>query len=194
MIQVVSSRNTTLIDYESDFNAKEGSYRELDEYFEGKVWIDNDTLSYVDFQDFGVFEVSINTSLSDPKVIGISAIVNEVFDTSVDIAINTKVFAKDRNDKFHFLANERVLEAIYKPSSSSYLPPDDFCLSSNEVEDPGRECDISYFVKVLAFNRPSSLQRLLVSLQQAIYLDYNITLDIFVDYNRTVEVRNYINL
>jgi hypothetical protein len=51
----------------------------------------------------------------------------------------------------------------------------------NKNEKNSSDFMMTYSIKVLAYNRPHSLQRLLVSLLNAKYLSFNISIDILVD-------------
>ena len=170
---------------------------------------------------------------------------------TVDMGVNTSVFAFDRGGRHHIAANEHVLRLKRLNPIDKAIVTEDFidynnlnCGSQRSGSDKSKENKndgidnyrsdtalygqhsktiaksretnetnennenppnlpnqinlshppnppdlvMRYTVKVLAYNRPVSLGRLLASLLRADYLGQNVSMDILIDGNRTEEV------
>ena len=177
-----------------------------DALFGTRLWVGVDPPTYVPFKNIGILDMT--TGSGGSRLLSLTGSVEQSnVAVSVDVAKNTDVFANDRGHQYHFLANEHVLQTRLDDSvgalevercpqhnESVGEPLFNVCVEDNVanganqsryVEPADEAVAMSYVIKVLAFNRPSSLKRLLVSLYAAEYLNYSVPLEIIVDGNRT---------
>lgn len=144
---------------------------------------------YIPIESFGTFDLHISDNDNALDVIGravgmtVSRHGARFPYFSVDVAIDRQYFAIDRNGKYHYEANDRVLQ--YRLSSPQILTS---AISyQNEVlftNDTVVNSDLQFKIKILAFKRLYSLQRLLQSLLNADYMNTVIDMEIFVDGGR----------
>jgi hypothetical protein len=98
---------------------------------------------------------------------------NATLRDTIDVIENRNDFSVDRGGLFHDIANRQAIE-FYESSRNPFQQRRDFDLSG-----------ITIAVKVLAYNRPASLLRLLVSLDKAYYPESSqVDLEIKIDGRR----------
>jgi hypothetical protein len=145
------------------------------------IWVESDPPSYVDFSMAGIVELSLN---SNKTITSITATIkNTNIIVSVDVGLFRQNFGSDSKDSNFVEANERVLK-LKRTNRISEININlmNESLYSNSIL-------ISYHIKVLTYNRPKSLGRLLRSLNEAEYIDHNnITLEILIDGAKTKSV------
>lgn len=174
--------------------------------FDTRLWVGVDPPTYVPFKNIGILDMT--TGLRGSRLLSLTGSVEQSnVAVSVDVAKNSDVFANDRGHQFHFLANEHVLQTRLEDSVDglevercprhgeglsqplfNVCVEDGVAVGANQSSYGGpanQVVSMSYVIKVLAFNRPSSLRRLLASLHAAEYLNYSVPLEIIVDGNRT---------
>ena len=180
----------------------------VDALFDTRLWVGVDPPTYVPFKNIGILDMT--TVLGGSRLLSLTGSVEQSnVAVSVDVAKNSDIFASDRGHRYHFLANEHVLQTRLDDSvdgleverCTRHDQGDDQQLFNACLEDDvaaganqsryGEPVDqavaMSYVIKVLAFNRPSSLKRLLTSLHAAEYLNLSVPLEIIVDGNRTAD-------
>lgn len=146
----------------------------------GKLWMSADPPSFIHFQSMGVFD--LNLSYDSPVVISMMPILDDSnIDMSVDIGINRSVFS------FDFGGNETLIAMAHANVIESLIDIPKGFSNYQVTEETPSSFKIRYFIKVLAFNRPVSLRRLLLSLSMADYGNETVSLDILIDGNRTFD-------
>ena len=186
----------------------EGKSSSGDAPFDTRLWIGVDPPTYVPFKNIGILDMT--TGSGGSRLLSLTGSVEQSnVAVSVDVAKNRDVFANDRGHRYHFLANEHVLqtrlgdsvgglelERCPRHDEGGDQPLFNVCVEDgvatganhSRYDGPADEIvAMSYVIKVLAFNRPSSLKRLLASLHAAEYLNYSVPLEIIVDGNRTYD-------
>eukprot|EP01032_Pedospumella_encystans_P010486 gene10486-12250_t len=151
-----------------------------------KLHIDNHPPSYLDASP-AVFGV-LNMALIRKNTIAPYTLVtrSDAVSVSVDVGYYRDVFSMDRDNKFLAEANEYVLQTIRESNlvGKKATSPDEAA-----SRPTGDELQMTYSIRIITYNRPRSLQRLLASLLAADYAGYaNITLHIAVDASKTQEV------
>jgi hypothetical protein len=121
----------------------------------------------------------------------IASITATIFNTNIevyaDVGTNRDSFAADfgGNTAILKLAHERVqnISLNHRLQAPDLLRTKDTAVMENKI------ARLRYCIKVLAFKRANSLDRLLKSLLAANYSGYsNISLEIFVDYAKHIKV------
>jgi hypothetical protein len=160
-----------------------------------QLWFERDPPSSITFNHLGIYSLSMHSNNSIASFT--SSFVNSNLKEYVDIGINRSYFAIDRNGKHHIEANEKILKNK-RINHMTHLDKDN---NDYLVDNDRGKIIMTYSVKILSFNRVLSLKRLLDSLLVADYMGYNVSMDIYVDYNRTIsegiqveEVKKYLNV
>jgi hypothetical protein len=133
----------------------------------GKIWVKNDPPSYIDFKNMGIYDLNI------PPGNRLSAIAVTMDNIPIDLSVNLG-HKSDSNLSLHM--HERIYRKFYNPG-----PPQQQNQVEINVVGTQSPPSISYLIKVLAYNRPSSLRRLLTSLSNAYYDSHIVDIEIFVD-------------
>lgn len=172
----------------------------------GKLYIGNDPPSYISFKTLGVFELKTGAI----SVGSLTAIIGDSnLEVSVDYSRDrTLDFSIDRNDKALSIANSRVKS--YKMLRDEVIDVFDICKVDSDNNDPRKICtfgprsflfndsntiygaeqsmneqifvsNFSFIIKVIAYNRPLSLLRLLKSLISAHYDNNTVNIEIIID-------------
>lgn len=157
----------------------------------GRFWLETNPPNFIEFNTLGVYQLEVKKS---DNINCLSVILDKTsISISADVGVNRTVFSFDRNGKAHEAANENVLKTkrAYSNPRIEHLKCeicDTVKLRSLEYDESGQpgtavnSFRLNYTIKVLAYNRPASLSRLLQSLADADYLGLSIPLEIFVDY------------
>ena len=156
-----------------------------------KLHIDNHPPSYLDASP-AVFGV-LNMALVRKNTIAPYTLVtsSDAVSVSVDVGYYRDVFSMDRDNKFLTEANEYVLQTIRE---SNLIKEEETSPDAAASHPAGDNFQITYSIRIITYNRPRSLPRLLASLLAADYTGYtNITLYIAVDAPKTQEVRSCAN-
>jgi len=158
----------------------------------GRFWLETSPPNFIRFETLGVYQLEVKKS---NNINSLTIILDDTsFAVSADVGVNRSVFSFDRDGSCHEAANENVLKTKRLRSDSDIEPTRikcDLCepqkLEEEYVASAGSDENavsfrLEYAIKVLAYNRPASLSRLLRSLADADYLGHTISLEIFVDY------------
>jgi hypothetical protein len=157
----------------------------------GRLFVENDPPSYVDFRALGVYDVNLS---GKHIVLPMTTVIDRSnIEVVVDIGLRRDVFAFDRNGKHHQAANERVLRQqrdhpVVSDVRRLVAPSIDKLsevVSSEARNSSDESIPLKYTIIVLTYKREKSLQRLLRSLLAADYMGQAIGLKIFVDGNKT---------
>ena len=148
------------------------------------IWVESDPPSNVPFPSSAIFELSIGAENI------ISPVTANIFNTNIfisaDVAVNRTVFAADFGGKYVMKANERVLKVKREFRADIHNIDFSYNFKNNSFEVD--ELRINYNIKVLCYNRPASLSRLLRSLANADYgNERNISLEILIDSNKSAD-------
>jgi hypothetical protein len=155
------------------------------------LWIESDPPSFAEFSTVGIVELDMfEGGIVSPVT---ASILGTNIAVAVDVAVNRSSFAADFGGSVEVVkkAHRRVRESI----SPLSRPPQVLVEEIEEGEEveimaEGREgvekgpppLKLRFSLKVLAYNRATSLQRLLASLANADYGQHNdIALEILVD-------------
>ena len=168
-----------------------------------KLYIENDPPSVLGFKNLAVYQLQTTSN----SLGSLTAIVGESnLEISVDYTRDSNLnFLVDRDYKASMLANDRVrqytsikkdvndifdiCEQSFKDDKLCQKGPQSFLFNESNslagalksMEGPMKVSDIDFVIKVLAYNRPSSLLRLLKSLVSADYFENNVDIEIIID-------------
>lgn len=155
------------------------------------VWVETDPPNMFTFDHSAIFDVFVNSANSVSSFVAIIQESNVV--ASIDVAFNRSHLSSLR---FPHTSNEVVLRSIrerpmeHREVSESVADKINNALligedvNHNEIfgySNAEEKFEVEFKIKVIAFKRVASLSRLLNSLAAANYLNYTVSLDIFVD-------------
>lgn len=177
-----------------------------------RVHYEADPPSHLDFENSGIFELNIEQI--GGAICALTAKVKDSnIEVSVDVAVGRQSFASDRGGKYVYEANEYVLGTIRQEAmdkidaektsltsegsssvaaaaASTTSVRDSYLNDYDDRSTAHHSVDMAYHIKVLTYNRPDSLLRLLTSLGEALYLPgVNVSLEIIIDGNRTNDTK-----
>lgn len=151
------------------------------------MWLASNPSVYL--EGVGVYELIMRGNLTTSSLR--TMVGDSSFVVAADYSIGKSTFSIDRADAFHEIAHEYVVSLMMKTPKIYTLEHKNHVIFDRNAQPSSSSANFSskifmtYSIKVLAFNRPRSLNRLLTSLSRADYQSNNVSLEIFIDGERS---------
>jgi len=159
-----------------------------------RLAVTNNPPSYFEGSPILIAELALSDARKNTILPHTVTTLSEEVSASVDVGYDRDVFAMDRDQRYVVEANEEVLRAVrvakvaHLASTTSDTTTDTNTLNQS-ISAANNRATMTYTIRVITYNRPDSLRRLLQSLASAEYQGRgDISLHIAVDHARAVEV------